>query len=195
MSTLADLFPKARAEIFRQLFDDPSKEVHLRDLARLAGLTPAALQRELGNLSATSLVTPRRDGNRLYFRANTDHPLYPELHGLVTKTTGIATELRQALMPVDGIDLAFIFGSTAAGTLGSSSDVDVMILGSAGLRKITPALRGVAQSLGREINPYCLTSDEWTAKRAAGDAFVSRVAAEPKLWLKGGPDALATMGR
>ena len=194
MSTLTDLFPKARAEILRLLFDDPAKEVHLRDLARHAGLTPAALQRELGNLSSAGLVTPRRDGNRLYFRANTGHPLYPELHGLVIKTTGIATELRQALLPVVGIDVAFIFGSAAAGTLGSSSDVDVLILGSAGLRKVTPVLRGIAQSLGREINPFCITPDEWTAKLSAGDAFVSRVAAEPKLWLKGGPDAFATMG-
>lgn len=194
MSALADLFPKAKAEIFRHLFDDPGKEIHLRDLARIAGLSPAALQRELGNLTTSDLVIPRRDGNRLYFRANTSNPLYPELHGLVTKTTGITTVLRQALLPVDGVDLAFIFGSTAAGTLRSSSDVDVLILGSAGLRKVSAALRGIAQSLNREINPFCLTPDEWNSKKAADDAFICRVVVEPKLWLKGGPDALATMG-
>jgi predicted nucleotidyltransferase len=195
MSTLDDLFPRARVGIFRQLFEDPAKEIHLRDLARLARLTPAALQRELGNLATNDLVIPRRDGNRLYFRKSNSHPLYPELHGLVIKTTGIASKLRQALLPVDGIDLAFIFGSTDAGTPGSSSDLDVLILGSVGLRKVTLTLRSIALSLGREVNPYCLTADEWTAKRAAGDAFVSRVATEPKLWLKGGPHALATMGR
>lgn len=194
MSTLAVLFPKARAEIFRLLFDDSTKEIHLRDLARLAGLTPAALQRELGNLTAVGLVRSRRDGNRLYFRANTIHPLHPELQGLVAKTAGIAAALQRTLAAVAGIEIAFIFGSTAAGTLGSTSDVDLLILGSAGLRKITPALRGIAHSLGREINPLCLTPAEWIARIHAGDVFVSRVAAEPKIWLKGDPDALAAMG-
>jgi hypothetical protein len=51
----------------------------------------------------------------------------------------------------------------------------------------------VADSLGREINPVCLTSAEWREKRRKGDAFAARVSAEPKLWLKGGPDALAAM--
>jgi predicted nucleotidyltransferase len=194
MNALSDLFPKARAEILRLLFDDPAKESHLRDLARLAGLTAAALQRELANLTKGGLLVSRRNGNRLYFRANTSHPLYPELHGLVTKTAGIGAELQRAIAPVTGIDIAFIFGSAAAGTLGSASDVDLLILGSAGLRKVTPALRGIGETLGREINPHCLTPDEWRSKRTAGDAFISRVADEPKIWLKGDPDALATMG-
>lgn len=194
MITLSDLFPKTRAEVLRLLFETGDKESHLRDLARLARLSPAALQRELSFLASRELIIARRDGNRLYFRANTAHPLYSELHGLVMKTAGIAAELQRALDPVEGIDLALIFGSTAAGSAGGSSDVDLLVLGSAGLRKISPALRGVADALGREINPVCLTPSEWRDKLGRGDAFAKRVAAEPKLWLKGGPDALAAMG-
>ena len=46
----------------------------------------------------------------------------------------------------------------------------------------------------RKINPHCLTPAEWQDKLRRKDAFALRVAAEPKLWLKGGPDALAAMG-
>jgi DNA-binding transcriptional ArsR family regulator len=194
MNTLSDLFPKTRAEILRLLFETGDQEIHLRDLARLAKLSPASLQKELAALSAKELVIARRDGNRLYFRANTSHPLYPELHGIVIKTAGIAAELRRALLPVAGIELALVFGSTASGTAGGRSDVDLLILGSAGLRKISPALRGISESLGREINPVCLTPAEWREKLRLHDAFASRVSNEPKLWLKGGPDALAAMG-
>jgi predicted nucleotidyltransferase len=194
MNLLSELFPKARADILRQLFENPSKELHLRDLARAAGLAPASLQRELGKLAEIELIIPRRDGNRLYFRANSDHPLYPELHGIVIKTTGIAYGLGQALKPFEGIEAAFIFGSTASGESVSRSDVDLLVLGSIGLRKLSPALRGLAEKFGREINPVCLTSAEWLTKKSTGDVFVSRLIAEPKLWLKGGPDALAAMG-
>lgn len=190
---LTDLFPKARAEIFRLLFETGDREIHLRDLARLAGLSPAALLKELSSLAAKELVQTRRDGNRLYYRANTSHPLYPELRGMVLKTSGIAAALARALAPLDGIGLALIFGSVAAGTATSRSDVDLLVIGSVGLRKISSALRGVAEALGREINPVCLTAAEWREKRRNNDAFTTRVSSEPKLWLKGGPDALAAM--
>jgi predicted nucleotidyltransferase len=194
MSALADLFPNTRAEILRLLFGDDRREAHLRDLARHAGLSAAAVQRELSALSALELVVPRRDGNRLYFSANTAHPLYQEIRSIVLKTSGIAPALQKALASVPGVDLAFIFGSMASGSLRSTSDVDLLVIGSTGLRKITAALSGISGSLGREINPHCLTPTEWQDKLQRNDAFALRVSTEPKLWLKGGPDALAAMG-
>jgi len=193
MNALCDLFPKARAEILRLLFEPWDQEIHLRDLARLANLSPAALQKELTSLAAKEFVLTRRDGNRLYYRANPAHPLYPELRGLTLKTSGIATTLSTALAPIPGIHCALIFGSVAAGTATSQSDVDLLIIGTPGLRKITPALRGVAESLGREINPISFTPAEWRDKIHRQDAFATRVTNEPKVWLKGGPDARAAM--
>ena len=193
MNTLSDLFPKARAEILRLLFSGGSQEIHLRDLARLAGLSPAALQKELTSLASKEFVLTRRDGNRLYYRANTSHPLFPDLCGIVLKTSGISAELARALAALEGIDCALIFGSVAAGTATGRSDVDLLVIGTTGLRKITPALRGVADALGREINPICVTPAEWRGKLQRGDAFAARISAEPKLWLKGGPDAFAAM--
>jgi predicted nucleotidyltransferase len=195
MLDLSQLFPKTRGEILRLLFGETGKELHLRDLARLAGVTPAAIQRELARLVDADLLISRRDGNRLYFRSNHTHPLFPELRGLVVKTSGVAAAIRQALQGVDGVELAFLFGSTATGTDTPSSDIDLLAIGSAGLRGITPALRPLADTLGREINPHCLTPAEWWDKLNRGDAFVSRLNVEPKLWLKGSPDALAAMGR
>ncbi len=194
MSLLSDLFPNTRAEVFRLLFGDDRKESHLRDLARLAELSPAALQRELAALTALDLVIPRRDGNRLYFSANTTHPLYPEIHGLVLKTSGIAATLTRALAPLAGVEQAFIFGSMAAGSMKGDSDIDVLLIGTVGLRKIAAAFSGLSDSIGREINPHCLTRQEWHDKLQRKDAFVLRLSTEPKIWLKGGPDALAAMG-
>jgi|688.fasta_scaffold38854_5 predicted nucleotidyltransferase len=193
MSAITDLFPRTRAEILRLLFSNGNLEIHLRDLARLAGMSPAALQKELTHLTNKEFVLMRRDGNRVYYRANAAHPLFAELCGIALKTTGIAAELSRSLSNVDGIVCAWIFGSVAAQTATSQSDVDLLVLGSVGLRKLTPALRGVAQALGREINPVCMSVTEWLEKKRRGDAFVTRVANEPKLWLKGGADELATM--
>lgn len=194
MTDLMAIFSKARAEVLRLLFADAGREAHVRDLARLAGLTPAAMQKELSYLQKVGLVVSERDGNRLYYRAEVTHPLFPELRGLAVKASGIVPELRKALEKVSGVDLAFVFGSVAAGTAKPGSDVDVMLIGTAGLRKVIPALRGVSERLGREINPHCMTVEEWRLKKSKKDAFVNRVLSEPKLWLKGGDDELGKLG-
>ncbi len=75
MNLLTRLFPKARAEVLRLVLGQPGRELHLRDFSRLAGFTPATIQKELANFTAAGLVTSRCDGNRLYFRANTAHPV------------------------------------------------------------------------------------------------------------------------
>jgi DNA-binding transcriptional ArsR family regulator len=82
------LFPRARASLVRLLFADPAKEFHLRELARLSALSIGTLQAEVRKLSAAGLLISRRDGNRLYFRANTGHPVFPELQGLALKAAG-----------------------------------------------------------------------------------------------------------
>lgn len=194
MTDLTALFPKARAETLRLLFNAPGKELHLRDMARLATLSPGAMQKELTYLQEIGLVASRRDGNRLYYRAETAHPLFPELRGLVAKTTGIVPELTKALADLPGVALAFVFGSVAAGTAKADSDVDVMVIGTVGLRRVTPALRRVSSRLSREINPHCLTADEWRLRRSKKDVFIKRVLSEPKLWLKGGGDELGKLG-
>jgi DNA-binding transcriptional ArsR family regulator len=97
MSVIHVLLPRARAELVRLLFADPAKEFHLRELARLGKLSIGTLQTEVRKLSDAGLLTPRRDGNRLYYRANTTHPIFPELQGLALKTTGLRDQLVEAL--------------------------------------------------------------------------------------------------
>jgi predicted nucleotidyltransferase len=194
MSVIHVLFPQARAELVRLLFADPAKEFHLRELARLSKLSVGTLQAEVRRLSGTDLLTPRRDGNRLYYRANTAHPVYPELHGLALKTTGLREQLAEALAGVDGIELAFVFGSLASGTAGAGSDVDLLVVGGAGLRALAPRLRPVMAALGREVNPHILARETFIAKARSGDAFIANVLAEPKIWIVGGANELGELG-
>ena len=151
------------------------------------------MQAEVRKLAAAELIVARRDGNRLYYRANTSHPVFPELQGLALKTTGLREQLVTALVGLAGVRLAFVFGSQASGTAGAASDVDLLLVGSVGLRALAPRLRPVAEALGREINPHVLAPDTLSAKARSGDAFVTTVLAGPKLWIIGGADELGTM--
>ena len=185
MSAIEVIFPKVRAEIMRLLFSDPAKEFHLRELSRLSDLALGTIQQEVSKLSRADLLVARRDGNRLYYRANTGHPIFSELQGIALKTTGLREQLADALAGVRGIEMAFVFGSAAAGTTGAASDVDLLVVGDVGLRALAPKLRPLTSTLGREVNSHVLTRDTLAAKARAGDAFITNVLAAPKIWITG----------
>jgi predicted nucleotidyltransferase len=156
----------------------------------LSDLSIGTIQQEVAKLTMADLLVSRRDGNRLYFRANTRHPIFPELQGIALKTTGLREQLAEALAGVPDIELAFIFGSAAAGTTGAGSDVDLLVVGKVGLRSLAPKLRPLTSRLGREINPHILSRETFTAKARAGNAFISNVLAARKLWIIGDTDEL-----
>ena len=187
------LFPKARAELLRLLFTDPVKTHHLRSLARLSGLAIGTIQREVAKMREAELILEERDGNRLYFRANTQHPFFPELRTMTLKTTGLIEPFSGVLSKVKGIELAFVYGSMAAGHFTSASDIDLFIIGSVGLRTLVPFLRDASETLSREINPTITTKIGYKQKLQQGDAYLENVTNGPKLWIIGSNDELAKL--
>jgi len=190
---LNGLFPQARAEVLRCLFADPSREIFLRELTRQSGLAIRTIQVEVEKLAKLGLLVSRKDGNRVYWRANSESPVFSELRSLALKTIGFPEQLRAALAPIKAIECAFVFGSFAAGTETGKSDVDLMVMGAVGLRVLAPVLRPVAEALSREINPHSMTVAEFGTKLAAGDAFAANVLAGPKIFVKGSAHELERM--
>lgn len=189
------LFPKARTEILRILFRGTGESLHLREIVRQAGLNLRTVQRELANLTQAELIISRRDGNRQYFCANKNHPIYEELKGIVQKSAGIPEAIREALATVAGIQIAFIFGSIAKETEKAQSDIDLMVIGDTDLRPLVTALRPVGEKVGRVINPYNITANTWKSKLATDDAFIQNVSNEEKVFIKGTEDELEGLAK
>jgi len=195
MNTLAELLSsRVKAEVFRLLFGSANGELHVREIERRSGLADATVRQELKRLTSLGIVEPRRDGNRTYYHANTEHPLYPDIRNMVLKTSGLADVLREALVH-PGIRLAFVFGSIAQSNGKAGSDVDLMVIGTISLRQLGKLLSGVATKLGREVNPHILSPEEFAKRRKIREHFITTVLSEPRLFLIGSDDELKTMGR
>lgn len=195
MGTLSDILSsRVRAEMFRLLFGLDEKELHLREIERQASLSLGTIRQDLQKLVKLDLVTTRRDGNRLYYRANTDHPLYPEIRKLVLKTAGLV-EIFKSVLDQEGVEVAFVFGSLASSREKAASDVDLMVIGVVGLRTLSSWLAEVSDQIGREINPHIMTVEEFRRRKEKGDHFLSNVLEFPKLFIIGNENDLAAMGR
>ena len=169
----------------------PEQWWYLSELARHLETSASSLQRELASLSASEILLRKRDGNRIYYRANPECPLFPELRGLIAKTTGLVGVLHDALEPLmKRMRVAFVYGSVARHEEGATSDVDLFIVGDVGLKDLAPAIRIAANRLGRPVNPTVYPAREFADKLAAGNLFLRTVLDDDKLFVMGTADDL-----
>ncbi len=186
MNDLAKMLTsRVRAEIFRLLFGINQRELHIREIERQSGLAMPTVRRDLEKLARLDLVRARRDSNRLYYSANLDHPLFPDIKNLVLKSVGLVDILRECLKKKEDVRVAFVFGSVARGETTAGSDVDLLIVGGFGLREVTRVFSGVAERVGRELNPYVMTEEEFRRRKESHDHFLTRVSESPKLFIIG----------
>lgn len=168
------LTSETRAEVLRALFNGEGKEYYFRELKRASSSSISSLQREVDRLCELELVKKRKDGNRVYFMANIEHPIYPELVSIVGKTVGIWASLKRRLKN-SKIDLAFVFGSFAQNSEGARSDIDLCVVGDISMRGLSKLLSGLQEEFAREINPHIFTKSEFQKRIKENDHFVTSI--------------------
>jgi uncharacterized protein len=193
MNTLSQILSsRTRAEIFKLLYGPAAAELHIREIERRTGLNDRTIRQELKKLQKLELVIYRKDSNRVYYRANKTNPLYPDIRNLVLKSAGMVEAVRSALKD-KRIQIAFIFGSISEGKETSDSDMDLFIVGQLGIRGLSTLLSGISESIGREINPHVMNSDELRSRIQKKDHFISSVMKSQKIFIVGTADDLKTM--
>ena len=195
-SLSAVLFPSYRRRVLGLLLLHPEESLHGREIARRTGLPAGTLTRELKRLASVGLLTQEKRGNQTLYQANRASPIFPELAGILRKTSGLSDVVADALDSLsDGVDVAFIFGSVARGAETAGSDVDMLIVGSVDFGAVVDALYPAQQQLAREINPKVFSVREWRNKLKERNPFVMDVLAKPKIFVAGGDNELAELSR
>lgn len=180
------LFGAYRRRILALLLLRPDESFYVREIGRLTGVPAGSLHRELKLLCDAGLLLRSTTGNQVRYQVDRECPIERELAGIFRKTAGLADVLREALAPLARkVRLAFIFGSVAQGKERASSDVDVLVVGSATFSAVVEVLNRAGERLKRDVNPVVMTSVAFEAKLVSRDRFVTRVAREPKIFLLG----------
>jgi predicted nucleotidyltransferase len=193
-TSLADaLFSTVQQRVLGYLFGQPERSFFATQLIKLAGGGSGAVQRELAQLADSGLVTVTRLGTQKHYQANPESPIFAELCAIAQKTVGLAEPLRAALRPLAKlITAAFVFGSVAKRSDTAASDIDVLVISDGvDYADVFAALQPAEAKLGRTVNPTVYTPANWRKKRKEGNAFVVKVAAQPKVFLIGTEDDLA----
>lgn len=176
---------RIRQDLLALFFTNPSQQYYLRQLQRMLGYSAGSIRRELLKFQKDSLFETKRVGNLLYYFLNKSHPLFHEIKSIVSKTTGVEGSLKQALSSIEGVKIAFIYGSFASKKEKSASDIDLMVIGGFNISNLNEKIALLEKRLKREINPTIYSLQEYKAKKRLKTGFLRDLLKNPKIVLVG----------
>jgi predicted nucleotidyltransferase len=173
----------------------PEREYSVTEAAKDARATFKAVQHEVTRLVDSGLLADRKMGNLRLIRSAPTSVLTRPLTDLLAVTYGPLPILTELLSSVDGVELAFIYGSWAARYEGEPGpiprDIDVLVVGTADLDDLDDAAHKAQVRLGRAVDIRRVLPNTWE-ETDPGDPFLSSVHSRPlvELAIKPGGEEL-----
>jgi predicted nucleotidyltransferase len=166
--------------LLAELFVFAQQPLSLSQLAQRTGTSMGGVHKEVERLERSGLVVSRSSGRSRLVEANRTSPVYAELRSLLTKTLGPEPLLRKALVGVDGVQEAFIFGSWADPNQTTPHDIDLMVIGDPDPGQVYDTVSELEAEVGRPINVVLRSKDEWAG---TDGAFERAVRSRPRIQL------------
>lgn len=148
------LFLNNKYRVLELLFDQPTKELNVRHISRLAKVSTTTVTNALKELQKRNIIKKRRAGNALFVSADRESNHFIRLKRLYNiqkiYDSGIVDYLVKEYEEPDAIVL---FGSFSRGDDTEKSDIDITVVGS---RK-TANVERFERILGRKISIHELS--------------------------------------
>jgi hypothetical protein len=98
---------KTRIKLLVRFFFNPKTRSYLRELAKDFNVSTNSVREELNQLTKTNLLKSERNGRQVYYTANQEHPLFPELKSMVNKVMGIDQVIDGIANRLGDLELAY----------------------------------------------------------------------------------------
>ena len=149
---------RTRINLLLKFFLNPETEAYLRELAGEMGESTNSVRVELDRLTEAGLLEKRNNGRTVLYKANTIHPLFPELNSIVKKIFGIDKLVDEVLSKLGDVEMAFIVGDYAKGI--DSGIIDLVIIGNIDKNYLSTLVLKVEEIIHRKIRVLVLDKKE-----------------------------------
>lgn len=183
-------FTKNQTLVLEIFFNDPEKSYYLRQLARITGKQPGVFQKDINTLVEKNILISEKVANSRFFKLNKNYALYDELKSIFFKTIGAQGQLKNALIRIENIKIAFIFGSFAKKNEDSLSDIDLMVIGGPNEDLLIQETSRIEKNISREINYRIFSPEDFRKALKFGEVFIEEILKNPKIFLIGNENEL-----
>lgn len=172
---MISLRSKVARKVLDYYFINPDAEHYINEIARILGLDPKNTETKLKEFEKQGLLKSEFRGKQRYFFLAKENPLLKHYREIFLKTFGLQKRLKEALMGIEGIQEAYIFGSFASDTMDISSDIDILAVGTHLGLDLQRKIVALEKDTGREINIKNLSPKEFAEKKKNKNPFIAHV--------------------
>ena len=151
---------KTRIKLLIRLFFNPATRAYLRELAKEFDVSTNAVREELNQLKQTKLLKTQKSGRQIYYMANTEHSLFPELKSMVGKVMGIDQVIDGIVNRLGDLERAYLTGDYAEGK--DSGIIDLVLVGKIDQYHLNDLSRKTERYIKRKIRSLVLSQKEYT---------------------------------
>lgn len=149
---------KTRIKLLYKFFLNKQNKGYLRSLESELGGSTNAIRIELNRLESGGLLETTTSGNKKYYQANTNHPLFKEINHILQKTIG-TDKICRTINKIEGVQSIFLTGDLAKGT--ESPLIDLILCGhKINKKEVSNNLCKLEKQLQKNIRFQIFTTEE-----------------------------------
>ena len=142
-----------------RFFFNPETRSYLRELAKDFNVSSNAVREELNQLTKTNLLKSEKTGRQIYYTANTEHTLFPELKSMVGKVMGIDKVIEGIINRLGDLERAYLIDDYAEGK--DTGIIDILLVGNIDQYHLNDLSRKTERYIKRKIRSLVLSRDEY----------------------------------
>jgi predicted DNA-binding protein YlxM (UPF0122 family) len=150
---------KTRIKLLVRFFFNPGTRAYLRELSKEFNVSSNAVREELNQLTKTKLLFSEKNGRNVFYRANSKHPLFPELKSMVSKVMGLDQVIDSILTRLGDLEQAYIIDDYAEGK--DTGIIDLVLVGNIDEYHLNDLSRKTEHYVKRKIRTIVLTNEEF----------------------------------
>lgn len=148
---------KTRVKLLVKFFLNSSTTSYLRSLESQFGESSNAIRIELNRFEKAGMLRSFTQGNKKYFQANTEHPLYREVHNIVMKYVGLDRIIESVIERLGAVRAVYLAGDFARGIDGDI--IDLLLVGEVNKEYLMHLIGRAEDAVNRRIR-YLIYDDE-----------------------------------
>ncbi len=118
---------KTRVKLLLKFFLNANNKSYLRGLEQEFGESTNAIRVELNRFEKSGMLKSFSMGNKKFFQANREHPLFKDIQNLVLKHVGFDKIIANVINKLGSLQRVYVVGAFAKGL--NSSVVDLIMIG------------------------------------------------------------------
>lgn len=156
---------KTRLKLLLKFFLNSNSSSYLRELESEFNESTNSIRLELNRFENAGLLKSQVSGNKKYYKANTTHPLFPDINNILLKYVGFDKIIENVIKKLGKMNCVYVTGEFARGV--DNHVIDLVFICNNINREYLASLTAKAEKLiKRKIRYLIMTQEEFNGYKS-----------------------------